>query len=44
VGRQAVRLMVYAVRGELPQRLRELRSARAVLIWLGLFEQFLGVS
>jgi len=30
VGRRAVRLMVYAIRGELPQRLRELRSARAV--------------
>jgi GT2 family glycosyltransferase/glycosyltransferase involved in cell wall biosynthesis/ubiquinone/menaquinone biosynthesis C-methylase UbiE len=30
LGRRAVRLMVYAIRGELPQRLRELRSARAV--------------
>jgi O-antigen biosynthesis protein len=30
VGRRAVRLMVYAIRGELPQRLREWRSARAV--------------
>jgi GT2 family glycosyltransferase/SAM-dependent methyltransferase/glycosyltransferase involved in cell wall biosynthesis len=30
VGRRAVRLMVYAIRGELPKRLRELRSARAV--------------
>ena len=30
VGRRAVRLMIYAIRGELPQRLREWRSARAV--------------
>ena len=30
VGRRAVRLMVYALRGELPQRLREFRSTRAV--------------
>jgi GT2 family glycosyltransferase/ubiquinone/menaquinone biosynthesis C-methylase UbiE len=30
LGRRAARLMVYALRGELPQRLREWRSARAV--------------
>lgn len=30
VGRRAARLIIYAIRGELPQRLREWRSARAV--------------
>jgi GT2 family glycosyltransferase/ubiquinone/menaquinone biosynthesis C-methylase UbiE/glycosyltransferase involved in cell wall biosynthesis len=35
VGRRAVRLMVYAIRGELPQRLREWRSARAVRSKMG---------